>query len=227
MSEGSGAAGTPPGKGDEGTGTPPAKGEGNPEAVQAAIDAVVARERKRADREMQALKDQLADLQAKLDSKRKPDEGDEAFKAKVAEARRPLEDQVAALGKALTARESKIVRAELKAAAADLSVDADEVAERLAGAVRFTDAGELEVVDADGKPRYGAKGPMTVVELVTGYLASKPYLAKSKMPSGMGLGTPGTPNPGDLRAQIAAAEAKGDFATAGALKVQMLKQVAP
>lgn len=189
MADEKGGTPTPGDKtGGDGKPTPGDKTTGGQnQDIQAVIDGVVARERTRADR---AIADLKADFEAKLaeaqGGKPKPKAGDEdeAFKAKVAEARKPVEAERDAEREARGKLSSRVARAEVQAAAVPVSVAPDDVAEALGRFVRVNAEGVTEVVDAEGKPRYGAKGPMTVVELVAEHLKSRPYLVKSTVRSG-------------------------------------------
>ncbi len=213
------------GAGDGGAG-------GQPTDVQKAIDAVVARERARADKQIGELtsrfEGQVAELQSQLEAAGKKGKGadDDAYKAAVEKARKPVEDALAAEQAKLKALHGKITRAELKSEAADASVDPDAVADLLDGRVRMTDAGELEVVGRDGKPEYGAKGPKSVKELVGELLTQKPYLAKAKARDGIDFGQgdrkTGTGKTADeLRAEIADLEAKGKHNDALRVQVEL------
>ena len=179
--------------GDEGTPTPGAKTGGTPDPnIQAVIDGVVARERTRADK---ALADLKADFETKLadaqKGKAKAGDEDEAFKAKVAAARKPVEAERDAEREARGKLSSRVARAEVLAAAAPVSVAPEDVAESLGRFVRVNAEGVTEVVDAEAKPRYGAKGPMTVAELVAEHLKTRPYLVKSTVRTGGQFQGPG------------------------------------
>lgn len=193
------------------------------EDVQKAINAVVARERAAAEAREKELQRQLDELRGQVKPPKPADE-DAAFRSKVEEARKPLEAELEKERTARQALNSRLTRSELKGAATD-SVDAEHVADLLEKQVRVTETGDFEVVDRDGKPRYGATGPMSVGELVAELLAQKPYLAKSTARSGADYrGT--TPKPaGDLDAQIAEAEKAGNFVLAGNLKAQKLERL--
>lgn len=63
-----------------------------------------------------------------------------------------------------------------------------------------------------------------ISQAVTAYVAARPHLAASatQTPGSADLGARTTPPPKDLAAQVAEAEAAGDWAAAGALKLQQL-----
>lgn len=230
-----------PGTGEQdnkdGTGTPPGDNKGgnngssdagkSGEDVQRAINAIIARERGDAATALAAKDRELADLKAKLDGKVDPK--DEKYAESI---RKPLVDELDKIRARETKREARIKGSEIRAAAKDLVVDgADEdVANALMANLKLTEDDKLEVVDADGRPRYGAKGPMTLGELVTEHLSGKPYLAKASVRSGLGLkdvpkggSSSANAKEADLRQQIAEAEGKKEFAKAGRLKGELLE----
>ena len=92
---------------------------------QKAIDAVVARERSAAEAREKALQAQLDELRGKL-PKPKAEEGDEAFRAKMEEARKPLEEQLQKERSEREAINGRVVRTELKAIATPEAVDPDD-----------------------------------------------------------------------------------------------------
>lgn len=198
-----GQQGTPNGAGNAGHADAGQKA-GAPD-IQKAIDAVVARERTRAERERTELLQRIEQLEAS--QKPKPAEDDAAYREKIEAARKPVLDELAAERKAREAIESRIATAEIKSAASD-SVDPDLVAQLIKPFVKVT-AGEIEVVDADGKPRYGATGPMRLAELVAETLAAKPYLAKAQMRQGAGFEGSRNAATGDVKQQIAELEKHG------------------
>jgi hypothetical protein len=189
--------------------------------TQKAIDAVVSRERQRAERERAELQRQIDELRAAA-PKAKPAEDEAKLREYAETVRKPIEEKLTKAEEKLTATEKRLTRSELKAAAAD-SVDPDEIADRLDGQVKMTEAGTFEVIGKDGNPRYSANGAMTVQELVAELLAAKPYLAKSTARNGADFNGSRTHAVGDIDAQIADAEKAGNWASAQRLKAQKLK----
>lgn len=220
---------TPPSEPAPGT-TPPGAPGATPPAtpsVEAAVQAAVAAERARHETELAAVRSQLEELQRRNPAPPK-DAGaeDAAFRAKVEEARKPLEDQLAALTKRLTDLDDAAIASAIEREADALSVAPKDVAEALRPLVkRGADGKSFEVVDKDGRPVYGASGVKTVGELVREHLAAKPYLAKPNVRQGIHLGNvpKGQADPTALDARIAEAEAAGNFAEAGRLKAEKLR----
>lgn len=225
------------GAGDQGKGGDAGQ-QGKGGDTQKAIDAVVARERARADKALSELRStfetQIAELQGQLESQKggdgkggkKATEPDE-FKDAVARARKPVEDALEAERAKLKALHRQIARADILAAAAPNSVDAEAVADLLEHRVRVTEAGGREVVGKDGNPEYGANGPKQVAELVAELLEAKPYLAKSKAKDGVDFQQGARSTTGktkdELKQQIAALEAQGKFDDAAPLKSELIK----
>lgn len=68
----------------------------------------------------------------------------------------------------------------------------------LKSSVRVTDAGQLEVVDTEGKPRYKGAEPFGVKELVTEFLEKNPHFAPAG-PSGSGSRGAGAGHAGEVK----------------------------
>jgi len=191
--------------------------------TQAAVDAIVARERKRADTELATMRSEFETKLAALTAK--PPEG-EADKGKVtpdaiAAARKPLEDQVAAEKASRTKLEKSLVTTMVEAAAKDTT--APKVAAMLAdGQARLKDDGSIEVVDANGQPRYTAKGPMTLAELVAEISAANEFLVPAAMRKGGDYRGSDPQSQKPVAEQIVELESAGKFAEASRLKSKQL-----
>lgn len=75
-------------------------------------------------------------------------------------------------------REYKIDMPLLQAAAEFKTVNPDQVKALLKGQFRLNDAGDVEVVDQKGTPRYDDKGiPLTVRDVVKSFVDSNPHFA--------------------------------------------------
>lgn len=233
-------AGTKTGEQEQGTGTPAggseaAKGGQDSAAIQAAINAVVKREREAAEARTRELSEKITELTTQLadatKGKSKSGEGKtpEVPPEYVESLRKPLVDENRALSERLNARDSATKRSELKRIAAEMAVEGavDDVADALLARVKILDTGGFEVVDKDGRADYGAKGPKSLNELVLEHLKAKPYLAKASVRSGAGFTeAPRNTSGGDseiatLRQRIAEHEAKHEFGKAAPLKVQL------
>lgn len=229
------------GEQDDKSGTPPLddkSGKGGSgitqEAMQAAIDAVVRRERTAADTRARELETKLADLTTQLTEatkgKGKPNESLEVPAEYVESIRKPLLEQLEQTRGELTTRDNAAKRSELKRIASELAVDgaAEDVAEALLPKVKIV-ANGYEVVDKDGRPEYGANGAKSLNELVMEHLKSKPFLAKPGVRSGAGFGNAPRNNASSatdiaaLKQQIATHEAKHEFGAAAPLKQQLLE----
>jgi hypothetical protein len=158
--------------------------------------------------------------------------------AYIQSVRAPLEAEVARLRGVTEAAATAARRTALETVVKPLAAEgaAGDVAAELAPFVRPSTASgaaadALEVVDKDGRLRYGRAGAMTVAELVAEHFAAKPWLAAAKTREGIALGsTPAAPAaPGSkaaLQAQIAELEAAGKFAAAAPLKTQLMQLAA-
>lgn len=86
--------------------------------------------------------------------------------------------EIAILNKRITKNE--VDGALLRAAQSGQSVDPDQVVQLLKGNVKLNSESVVEVVDAEGITRYSDDGiPLTVDDLVGGYLTTNPHLVKS------------------------------------------------
>lgn len=229
---------TPTGEQEDKPGTPPAgiakgaegdagktdagKSGAQGDLTQAAVDAIVARERRRADAELASLR---TDFETKIAALTKTP-GSEADKSKatddgIAAARKPLED---ALNTEKTNRaklEKTLVSTMIEAAAKDTT--APKVAAMLAdGQVRLKDDGTVEVVDASGQPRYTAKGPMTLPELVAEIAAANAFLVPASMRKGGDYKGSDPQAKQTIAEQIHELEAAGKFTEASRLKSKQL-----
>ena len=200
--------------------------------VQKAIDAIVARERKDADAKLAQKDQELANLRAEIEKlkpgKKDGDKKDDADPSYIESIRKPLVEENERLKSELETRNAVTKRSALEAAAKAFAVDGAEkdVAEALLARVKIGANGALEVVDAQGRTEYGAKGPKTVDELVREHFKAKPYLAKATVRDGLGLADPqrGT-RAGEtiesLKAQIAEHDAKKEFGKSAPLKERL------
>ena len=88
------------------------------------------------------------------------------------------DQQIAELKKTLEIRE--IDGALLTAASRHNAVSSEQVVQLTRGAVRLSQDGKAEVVDANGTPRYNDSGdPLTVDELVSDFLTANPHFVKA------------------------------------------------
>lgn len=193
---------------------------------------MVARERAEADRRVNELQAQLDRLKPPATPAAPPKPDDPAY---VESIRAPLLAELSTYKEREQTRETAAKRTEVKSIAKEFAVDGaeEDVANALSASLKLNAAGKYEVVDASGNVRYGVNGPMTPKELVVEHFKAKPYLAKPTVRSGLGIGN--TPANADtlasstdaLKAQIADAETKKDFALAGRLKSQLLEAQRP
>lgn len=88
------------------------------------------------------------------------------------------DQQIAELKKTLEIRE--IDGALLTAASRHNAVSSEQVVQLTRSAVRLSQDGKAEVVDANGTPRYNDSGdPLTVDELVSDFLTANPHFVKA------------------------------------------------
>ncbi|HEX5437160.1 MAG TPA: hypothetical protein VFW98_08370 [Gemmatimonadaceae bacterium] len=200
--------------------------------IQKVIDAIIKRERTDAAAKLTDLQRQLDEAKKATapkdpptdDAKGKAKRDDEAYAESI---RKPILAELEAAQAKIKARDERTLRTEIKTVAAELSVDADEVAAQLLSRVRLGEADAVEVVDAEGRIEYGKKGPKTVTELVTELLTRKPYLAKATVRSGIGVQNVNakTGSVADeiaaVKGEIAAAEKDKKWGLAGQLKIKL------
>jgi hypothetical protein len=161
-------------------------------------------------------------LAEKLTAKHPPKDQQQVVEA----AQRPLKEQLLALTQKVEARDARLAESELRRVAGEYSTRPDLVVQVLKSQVRTADDGTVAVIDANGAPAFGANGPMQVQELVAGWLAQTPELAKAQGRSGAGVqGTTPAGAPSSLQERIADAEKKGDLTGAQILKAELLKSL--
>lgn len=218
--------GTPPGTGDQ----KPAAGDSGAQDTQKAIDAIVARERKRADAEIERIRTdydrRISDLESRLpkppgqqSDPSKPASPD--VNAAIEAARKPLQDELASERAARLKLEETTLTSIVQSAAKD-TVSPETVAMMAKGQVRFTKDGGTEVIDANGNPRYTANGPMTVKDLVAEIATKNPFLIPASVRKGGNYNGASQQGQQTTADQIAALEAEGKFAEANALKSAQL-----
>jgi hypothetical protein len=161
-------------------------------------------------------------LAEKLAAKYPPKDQQQVVEA----AQRPFKEQLAALTQKVELRDARLAESELRRVAGEYSTRPDLVVQVLKSQVRTADDGTVVVMGGDGAPAFGANGPMQVQELVAGWLAQTPELAKAQGRSGAGVqGTTPAGAPSSLQERIATAEKAGDLQTALVLKAELLKSL--
>jgi len=224
--------GTPPAPGAAGTATPAAGAASDAgdkgaqgQLTQAAVDAIVARERKRAETELANVRTdyetRISAIEARL-PKPPGAEGDKKddVNAAIEAARRPLQDELAT-ERAQRLKLEETTLSSMIAVAAKDTLSPETVALLAKGQVRMKD-GAPEVVDDKGQPRYTANGPMTVKDLVAEITAKNEFLLPATMRKGAQYkGADGQPQ-GDIDSQIKQLEKDGKHVEARQLKVKKL-----
>lgn len=228
----------PEGTGDKPGDKPGEKPGEKPDAAQAAIteavNTAIARERAEADRRIAEatapLTTRIKELEGaapKPGDKPAPKPGDDAYAETI---RKPLVTENDQLKEQIRERDNRILTRDIKGTIKDLVAEGaeDDVAKELLPRTRLGKGDVVEVVDAEGRLEYGAKGPKTLTEAAAELFAKKPYLAKASVRSGIDVkdvpkgGAPAASKDA-LKAQIAELEAAGKFGEAAPLKTQLMR----